>query len=149
MRLAAATSFAVGETEDYKHLAESANWCYALPGLIRDDQNHRRELDVIGPTIDFSDVPMPDHFAILGLFLLADLQLYTGGTDAEPKLGKNNDGVIEVSVGHGMLGASKFRWSEVSRRKDQPFIFVYTESDGVLMIISGDDLDIEKDGIVG
>ena len=35
------------------------------------------------------------------------------------------------------------------KRKKEPFLFVYTERDGILMIVVGEELDVEKDGIVG
>jgi hypothetical protein len=92
---------------------------------------------------------MPRHFAILGLFEEADIQLYTAGTKTDPKI-VGDDGIVKVTVKHGMLGASKMLWSvEDPSEKDEPFLFVYTKSAGVLMVIVGDELDVRKDGIVG
>jgi hypothetical protein len=139
-----------GDMEMYKHLAESRNKVLCVPGLIHDYYEPGETMEVIGPYVSYADVPMPDSFAILALFEEIDLKLYVSGTDKAPKFGKGrNAGVMKVTVKHGMLGGSKICWSKVSRRKDQPFLFVYTEDEGVLMIVVGDELDIERDGIVG
>lgn len=139
-----------GDMELYKHLAESRNRALVVPGLIHDYYEPDRELDVVGPLVDLSDVPMPKHFAELALFEEVDLKLYQGGSDAAPRFGEHkDDGVVKVTVKHGLLGGSVFCWSQVSDRPDQLFLFVYTERDGPLMIVVGDELDVEKDGIVG
>jgi hypothetical protein len=133
--------------EDYCHLAESRNRLF-WPSDTDFTVNGQR-VDVPGPTVSFESVPMPDTFSILGLFLELRYRVHVGGTDSRPVLGKGDDGVVVTKVRHGMLGGGKIRWSKVSDQKDQPFLFVYTRSQGVLMLIVGDELDIEKDGIVG
>ena len=140
-----------GDNILYKHLAESRNRALCLPGLIRDYDRPTKPWPVVGPMVLLRDVPMPRHFAILGLFEEADLRLHTGGSQSQPKFAKGKDtGVVKLTVRHGMLGASKFLWSRrKGRRKDQPFLVVFTEEDGVLMVIVGDKLDVEKEGIVG
>jgi hypothetical protein len=48
------------------------------------------------------------------------------------------------------VGGSKIRWSLIDeRRADEVFLFVYTRDGGVMFLILGEELDIEKDGIVG
>jgi hypothetical protein len=137
------------EQELYKHLAESRNRAFCRNGLLHDFYKPNRSWPVRGPRITFSDCPMPRHFAILGLFEEADIQLYTAGTKTDPKI-VGDDGIVKVTVKHGMLGASKMLWSvEDPSEKDEPFLFVYTKSAGVLMVIVGDELDVRKDGIVG
>lgn len=139
-----------GDRELYKHLAESRNRALCVPGLIRDYSSPGRAWPVVGPVVALNGVPMPRDFAILGLFDEADLRLHVGGTIEHPEFGPHkDDGVVKVTVRHGMLGASKILWSRVSSRRDQPFLFIYTEQDGVLMLIVGDELDVERDGIVG
>jgi hypothetical protein len=89
---------------------------------------------------------MPKHFAILGRFMECNCVLHTSGTDDDPELDpKGDDGCVTLTVRHGMLGASKF----VRDGKLQPFLFVYHPDVGVYFLITGDELDIEKDGIVG
>jgi len=135
--------------ELYKHLAESRNTAYCVPGLLGDYYESGRDWPVIGPGVDMSDWPMPTHVAMLGRFEEADLDLYTRGTDSKPRFGPA-DNFVKVTVGHGYLGASKILWSERDPDyEDEVFLFVYTRRDGVLMIIVGEQLDIEKDGIVG
>lgn len=137
------------EQELYKHLSESRNRAFVRKGLLKDFYKPNKSWPVRGPMTKFSDCPMPQHFAILGLFEEVDLQLYTGGTRERPQI-VGDDGIVKVTVSHGMLGASKMLWSvEDESEKDEPFLFVYTKSDGVLMIIVGDELDVKKDGIVG
>lgn len=139
-----------GDMELYKHLAESRNRVLCLPGLLHSYHDPSEKWAMIGPMVSLADVPMPKHVAILGLFEEANLKLYTGGTDEDPEFGdEEDDGVVKVAVKHGMLCASMIRWSEVSNQPDQPFLAVYTEDEGVHMIIVGDELDVEKDGIVG
>ena len=61
-----------------------------------------------------------------------------------------DDGVVTLTVRHGMLGGGQMLWSKNENgASDEPFLFVYTEQDGVMFIIVGENLDIEKDGIVG
>jgi hypothetical protein len=135
--------------ELYKHIAESRNHAFTVPGLLHDFYKPTSGWPSIGPYVSLQRVPLPQHFAILGLFREADLKLHTQGTDDEPDFGEGeDDGIVKVTCGHAMLGASKVLWSE-DGGKDEPFLFVYTERDGVLMLFVGEELDVEKDGIVG
>ncbi len=139
------------ELELYKHLAESRNRLFSFPGIVRLQDDPGVELECIGPGVSFDDVPRPQHFAVLGLFTEANVQLYTEGTDAEPSFGRGkDDGVVTLTVKHGMLGGGKLLWSKhPGGRPDEPFLFVYTAADGVMFIIVGEELDVLKDGIVG
>lgn len=139
------------EQELFKHLAESRNRALAQPGLLRSENRPNKAWPTKGPTVSLSDVPMPQHYAILGLFEEIDLQLYTEGTNRRPAFSDDADlGVVGVRVGHGMLGGSYIRWSEIcDDRRDQPFLFVYTRATGVCIIVVGKDLDVHKDGIIG
>jgi len=131
----------------YKHLAESRNRIFCRPGIVQ-WEGRGGKLDAIGPHVDFSDVPMPDSFAILALFKEVNVCLYVDGTDDEPILGNGDDGVVTLTIANGMLGGSFIRWSEISDREDQIFLFVFNE-EGVAFLIIGDELDVEKDGITG
>ena len=79
------------------------------------------------------------------------MRLYTGGTNARPCFGKGqDDGVVTLTVGHGMLGGSLLRWSKLGDgRHDEPFLFVYTATGGVNFIIVGEQLSVHADGIIG
>lgn len=145
-----------GDYELYKHIAESRNRAYVRKGFLHSYTHQRETWPVIGPMKSFADIPMPKHFALLDYFEEAHFVLYTGGTNARPTFSRVRDeGVVKVQCGHALIGASKIRWSLLdSRAPDQPILFVYTEPKrgdpgGVHFIIAGDELDVEKDGIVG
>ena len=140
------------EIEVYKHIAESRNRIFAVPGVIRAEGDLGRTLKTIGPYVSLAKssaggrLLMPESFAVLGIFKEANVVLHIEGTDDEPEFGDHkDDGVITLSVKHGMLGASKMKVDG----QLTPFLFVYTPEDGVYFIIIGEELDIEKDGIVG
>jgi hypothetical protein len=136
--------------ELYKHLAESRNWALVRPGFLHDYYRPSKRWPQRGPDVSFANVPMPEHYSMLGLFEEIDLQLYTHGTKNAPRFSSDKDeGIVKVTVRHGLLGGSYIRWSEVSDRDDEPFLFVYTATAGVCIIVVGKKLDVEKDGIVG
>lgn len=130
------------DLEIYKHLAESRNRAFCTPDFLRDFDNPNESWSVIGPMVSFADVVMPDKFAILCIFEEIDLQLHTRGTDDRPRLGRGNEGIVKVTVGHGMLGGGQMQSGEL-------FLFVYTDRDGPLVLVVGEELDILPDGIVG
>jgi hypothetical protein len=131
-----------GDTELYKHLAESRNRVLCVPGFLRDADRPERELGTIGPIVSFSSTMMPRDIAILALFEEADIQLHTAGTDDRPAFRNKKDGVIKVTVAHGMLGGGKMKDGRV-------FLVVYTNKDGPLMLVFGDELNVEADGLTG
>lgn len=140
------------QSELYKHIAESPNRIYADPSLIKLEGVGGKGGRTIGPRISLkqlskrSNLVMPQHFAILGRFMECNCVLHTHGTDSEPSLPRStDDGCVTLTVRHGMLGASQFQ----REGKAQPFLFVYHPTDGVYFLITGDELDIQKDGIVG
>lgn len=120
------------EFEDYKHIAEAQQAVYVTPGFLRDWNNPSQKLDVAGPIVQLED-PMPKHFAVLAPLLGVQVRLN----------GVEGDDLYEVVVKHGMLGAA------VHPKTNEPFLFVYTAAGGVHMLLTGKELDIEKDGIVG
>jgi hypothetical protein len=139
-----------GDYELYKHLAESRNRVLCQPDFLVTKSKPRERWPVIGPMVSLAGVPMPKHFALLGFFEEADLRLHTAGTDEAPRFGRSaDDGVVQVELRHAYVGGSKVLWSRDGKGKDQPFLTVFTESSGPLMLIFGDELDIERDGIVG
>jgi len=142
-----------GDYEVYKHIAESRNRALCTPGFLHVYENQHEAWPTMGPMVGFeNDVLMPKEFAVLAYFEEANLILHSRAVRGRAEFAKNpdDDVVVKVLVKHGILGASKMRWSELDPdRGDQPFLFVYTEQGGVHMIIVGDELDIEKDGIVG
>lgn len=145
------------ESEIYKHIAESRNRIYAEPGLLRLEDERGKALRIPGPKLSLveasarGDIVMPTSFSELGRFMECNVILHLGGTNENPKRDTVGDnGVVSLAVRHGMLGASKMKRKTAEGRMElQPFLFVYHPEDGVYFLITGDDLDIEKDGIVG
>ncbi len=121
--------------EDYKHIAEAFQFCYVVPGFLREFTSDR-PLKVYGPKHEVEG-PMPEHFTILAPLIGIQIRLY----DSKLKLPEDN--LYEVVVPRGMLGGAKHP------KTGEPFLFVYTKTEGIGMLITGDELDIEKDGIVG
>lgn len=139
------------EMELYKHLAESRNRALVRPGVLFDYHRPNQRWRVRGPMVSLAGCPMPREYAILGLFEELDLALYTKGTNKRPGFPDDEDeGVVKVTFKHAMLAGSYMLWSEVYEdADDEPFIFVYTKSSGILVIVVGEELDVKKDGIVG
>jgi hypothetical protein len=131
-------------TEVYKHIAESRNWVYAVPGVIYDYRNKDRRWPVVGPMVVFDDATMPEHIAVLGKCECVQLKTYAG-TDDEPTLGEGDEGVVEVLVPGAILGASEM----IRNGNPRPFLVVYHPTGGVVMLILGERLGIGTDGIFG
>jgi hypothetical protein len=124
------------EYEDYKHVAEAFQRCYVVPGFLR-DYNSNRSLPVYGPKLEVQG-PMPKHFTILAPLIGIQVRLYDKGG----KLPKEGN-LYEVVIPSGMLGGAKHPDT------GEVFLFVYTKTGGIGLMITGDELGIEKDGIVG
>lgn len=116
------------EYEDYKHLAESPNMVYAEPGFLREWSDPRRRIGVSGPMVNLQS-PMPRHVAVLASLLGVQVKI---GSD-----------YYEVTVPHGMLAGGEHP------KTNEKFLVIYTKNGGVHMIITGKELDVERDGIVG
>lgn len=139
-----------GDFELYKHLAESRNRALCVPGLLS-PLGKSEKYPVYGPAVSFADVVMPKHITILGYFEEADLQLHLGERGGEPYLGKGDEGCVQIMLKHAILAGGMMREPSGNKR---PFLTVYSEPrrgerGGVHMVILGEELDIEADGIVG
>jgi hypothetical protein len=139
-----------GDYELYKHLHDGStpNQCLCAPRFLHLYESQGDAAETIGPVVSFAGMPMPREFAVLGLFEEANLKLHVAGDDDRPRFGRGDAGIVKVMIKHAKLGGAVIRWSVDGADADQPFIFVYGD-DGVYMIVVGDELDIEKDGIVG
>jgi hypothetical protein len=126
-----------GDYEDYKHIAEAPQEFIAREGFLRSHRAGKwRPLRTYGPTIELVE-PMPRHFAVLSPLLGVQIGLYR---DASRRLGQ----YVEVTVPKGLLGGARHP------KTGAPFLIIYTEEQGGLHgIVTGKELDIEKDGIVG
>jgi hypothetical protein len=127
--------------DDYKHVAEGMRTVYVEPGFLRVDRQPGKPIPVVGPMVSFEE-PMPQHFARLGPLLGVQLRLYERDERGELQIPKGDSRLYEVHISRAMLGAADHP------KTKETFLFVYT-SDGVHMILTGDRLSIEKDGIAG
>lgn len=126
--------------EDYKHIAEGMQWVLVRSGFLIDDDT-RQPLEPPGPVIELS--PMPSAYAVLADVLGVQVQLYEEADNADGyRLPDSDEGLYEIAIRHAKLGSGQFPDSK------EPFLFVYTSA-GVEMLIVGEELNIEKDGIVG
>lgn len=119
--------------ELYKHVAESRNRVLAQPRFLHKGANEA--WPVVGPMVNLEDVQWPDHISILGLFEEANLELDTAD---------GQECIVSVRTNHGMLGAGVLR----QRSGQRVFLCIY-DSKAIRMVIIGDKLAIEKDGITG
>ena len=124
-------------TEDYKHIAEAPQKCFVVPGFLRTFRENS-PLEVYGPVYDVVE-PMPKHITVLAPLIGIQVRLY----NKDLKLPRGNSGLFEIEVPHGMLGSAN------DPKSGEPFLVVYTRRGGVHMIITGKELDVERDGIVG
>jgi hypothetical protein len=125
---------------DYKHLAEGRQRLLVLPGFLRNYHRPGSKIDVVGPMVELNG-PMPEAFAVLAPILGIQANLYDSGTDESPEA--SGESVYQISIANATLGAAKHP------ETGQVFLFVYTQKEGPLLIITGEILGVEKDGIVG
>jgi len=137
----------IGDFEQYAHVAESPNQCFVKPGFLAPFESPSAKFPVYGPIVDFADVPMPKHVAYLANFLGVNLRLHAPWEPGAPlRLG---DQYVHVQVKHGLLLGGELQWERVHEGRNQPFVAVHTESDGIVMLMMGDRFSIEKDGLTG
>jgi hypothetical protein len=122
--------------EDYKHIAESYQRCYVTPGFLR-DYSTGKQMQTHGPTLEVKG-PMPKHFTILAPLIGIQVRLY-GPSGRKSRA----DDLYEIVVPRGMLAGA------IHPETKETFLFVYTKAHGIGMLITGDELAVEKDGIVG
>jgi hypothetical protein len=132
----------LSEYDQYKHVAEGPRLTYISRGWLREWANPNKPIPVVGDVVSFEG-PMPKHFAILGKLLGVQIRLFVKNKSGEIALPAGDDGLYEIRVRQGMLGGA------IHPGTRQPFVFVYTKAGGVHMMMTGDELDIGKDGIEG
>lgn len=125
---------------DYKHVAEGPQVLYCRPGFIVDELG--QPLRIPGRRVDIGG-ELPDTIALLAPILGVQCQLYqVGGRDGY-YLPNGDEGLTELVIPKAKLGAVR------DHHSGSVYLVVYTESEGVLCLISGAELDVTKDGIVG
>lgn len=128
------------EYEDYKHVAESPRLTYVVPGALRDRRGN--EVELVGEEVEL-ERPMPDHIAVLGDVIGIQLRLFVAEPDGTIVLPPGDEGLYEARLRHAKLAAARHP------KTQEPFLVVYTEDDGILMLITGEELRIEPEGIAG
>lgn len=131
----------VGDFQDYKHLAESPNWLALEPRSAR----AARQVRFFGPTVKLAR-EMPGHAAELSPLISIEAALHVGvDREGEGVLGdiRKDEGIWTLALEHAVLFGARVP------RTGEPFLFVATPDDGIVAMITGDKLDIKKDGIVG
>ncbi len=144
---------ATREFEDYKHVAEAPQHLLTTPGFLVDWETDD-PIEVVGPWVDLPQ-PMPRHFAKLARFIGLQFQLYSECTSRGPRLGRSAEDIMEFRLRHGMLAGTRLpedidvEYPDIGIEAGAPVLFVYTLEGGIHTIITGKELDVEKDGIVG
>lgn len=130
-----------GQYVDYKHVAEGPQTLFVRTGFIREYSHPAREIEVSGPSIELRD--MPNAFAVLADILGVQTRLYEPNSRKTRQFSKNaDDGYYQIDIAGAKLGGAKHP------RTGETFLFIYTSA-GVHCLITGRELDVEKDGIVG
>ena len=129
-----------GDKKDYKHVAEGPQWVLARRGFLVEYDSPHEPVPVTGPFVDLDQ--MPSSFAVLADILGVQLQLYQPMERNGYALGNGDDGLSQVNIARAKLGAARFPDS------GDAFLIVYTPA-GVDLLIVGEKLDVQKDGIVG
>lgn len=123
-----------GAYDDYKHIAEAPQDILLAADFWL--KNGSASVKKHGAAVHLRE-PMPSHIAVLAPLLGLQIQLF----DGSGKLGRSGDRLLEVDVSRATLGGAHHPSGE-------PFLLIY-RSGGPIAIITGRELDVEKDGIVG
>lgn len=115
-----------GDNEDYKHIAEAPQYVLVSPGFLR-DYHTGEPLDVPSQKFELP-ASMPKAFAELADIYGVQVNFLDGD-------------IREIQVAKAKLGGAH-------NRAFGTFVFVYN-GDGVHMLICGEELAVEKDGITG
>ncbi len=131
------------EFEDYKHIAEAPQEFLLAPDVdirIMGSRGKRRLDSVSVSLIE----PMPADIADLAPLLGVQVQLFASvDRKGRGKLGRTNDDLFELEPSRAMLGGARHP------RTGAAFLVVYNASRGPIALVTGRELDIERDGVVG
>ena len=133
----------LADYDEYKHVVEGTRTVYMVLGFLREWGNPRRSIELCGPMVSFEE-PMPKHFARLGPLLGLQVHLYRCDDEEHylPK-GDGADGnLFEITVARAYLGGA------AHPQTGEKFLFVY-DARGVHVVLTGGELGIEEDGVVG
>jgi hypothetical protein len=126
-----------GDFESYKHVCESKTpWkVYAAPGFSP------KGATLVGSSHPMPESDMPSTIATLANFLGLQARLFQreGSRLVTPE---GDDGIYQIQIPRAKLGAGR-------TKRGKLFLTVFDKQDGPQLFIFGDQLDVEKDGIVG
>lgn len=126
--------------ESYKHVCESKTPWRLFAVNDFSIQGHR----LVGASVRWNREKMPDTVAILALFLAVQVRLFerdSGGIFL-PDGGDGEDGRHQIEISNAKLAAGRTKSGEC-------FLCIYVASEGPKLFLFGEELDVEKDGIVG
>ena len=132
------------EYEEYKHVVEGTRTVYMVPDYLKKWRSARHPIVVCGPMVTFEE-PMPQHFTRLGPLLGLQVRLFGCGDNGEPTIvsGGGEEGrLYEITQARAFLGGAEHPETK------EKFLFIY-DARGVYVLLTGGELGIEKDGIVG
>lgn len=129
-----------GEFVEYKHVSESRQNMFFSRAMWQSGREFQ------GPRGDFGYV-MPEAVAELALFEFMQARLYVGVRGDEGIFGRGSDGIRTVRVDDVALYGGYAK--DPRDGSDEPFLAVASRKEGVLIVVVGEELDIEKDGITG
>lgn len=125
------------DLQDYKHVAEGPQSLFVVPGFIR---GYGASIEVCGPMIDVGG-HTPDSLALLADVLGIQVRLLTRkGRGYQLPTGDTN--LVQLDINGCKLGGAEHP------KTGERFLVVYDAS-AVYCVITGEELDIEKDGITG
>ena len=129
-----------GKYVDYKHVSEGPQLLYAKPDFIVDEDG--QPMRVPGPVVELGG-ELPDTIALLAPILGIQCQLYQPDMSGGYYLPNGDEGIYELAIPRAKLGAVR------DPRSGKAYLVVFTDREGVLCLVTGDELDVMKDGIVG
>lgn len=127
--------------EEYKHIVEASRSLYVEPGWLREWGNPKRQLSVIGPMVT-CEGPMPQYITRLGPLLGLQVRLYREGPDGEPYVPGGDENLYEIVASRAYLAAGHYPGT------GEVFLVVY-DAGGIRALLTGDELDVREEGIVG
>jgi hypothetical protein len=141
--------------EDYKHVAESPNVTYVTERFLKDARRSQKlrpngggEYPEVVPGYEY-----PTTIAELAPFVFLEVRPIVSWEEGKPK---RRVELASHAIQIGMPGcivygcyAKKPGGVWTNRRDLKPFLAVIHKTGGVYAIITGRDLDVKKDGIVG
>lgn len=139
---------------DYKHVAEAPQRVFATPAITNKHLRRCESGDPFPPgDLDWA---LPDVVAELTPLLFVEVRIFDRVTDRGDGVFADDPdrGVKRLILPNTMLFGGYARRPEASpsstrRRDHKPVLCVGSREHGCLLVITGDELDVTRDGLVG